>query len=167
MESYLLALDRFSDEQVKVACKNILGKCGAFVPSASELIEECKAAAVYKVDPVKLARFRGESHEPPKAKLSEEERAANRVRVEKLIADWKAGIPIADTGPREYKPVWKPGPIGAMIAEDLMAMMPKEIRRTSYESEDIAPVSTEGLARSVSHPTPADTIIIEDDAPLF
>lgn len=147
MEVFLSALEPYSDEQVKTACQTVMRRNSPFPPSAGELAHECGAAVVYVPDQTKLAKFRAQGE--PAATMSEEERAAGRARVAKMLADFKAGLPPrdeaiqarAETGSR-----WKPGPIGSLIAEDLMKLMPKEA----------LPIQSEIAAE-----------IIDDDAPLF
>lgn len=128
-----------------------------FPPSAGELAHECGAARVYEVDQTKLAKFRSQGE--PASTMSEEERAAGRARVAKMLADFKAGLPPrdeaiqarAETGTR-----WKPGPLGSLIAEDLMKLMPKEPLSAFDAMQEPPPFQPDVQA-----------IEIDDDAPLF
>ncbi len=144
VETYLSVLDPYSDAQVEKACHAVMRRNSPFPPSAGELAHECAATVVYEPDQAKLARFRAQG-EPPSA-MSEEERAAGRARVAKMLADFKAGLPPRDEVIWSGKSSWKPGPLGSLIAADLMALMP---------------------ARPMPEQTAESAIPDADDAPLF
>lgn len=109
-----------------------------FPPSAGELAHECGAAVVYKPDQAKLAKFRAQGE--PASTMSEEEKAAGRARVAKMIQDFKLGLPPPDKAVWSGKSVWKPGPVGSLIADDLMALMPNEFPGESDALDDDAPL---------------------------
>lgn len=135
IEVYLTALEPYSDAQVETACGVFMRRNSPFPPSTGELAHECGAAVVYVADQAKLARFRAQG-EPPST-MSEEERAAGRARVAKMMAEFKAGLPPKDEAIWAVGTHWKPGPLGSLIAADLMALMPKEPPplQTMVESE--------------------------------
>lgn len=145
VEVFLSALEPYSDAQVETACQVVMRRNSPFPPSAGELAHECGAAVVYVPDQAKLAKFRAQGE--PASTMSEEERAAGRARVAKMLADFKAGLPLADKAisAREVVTRWKPGPLGSLIADDLMKLMPKEALPSAVDQ----------------------AVEIDDDAPLF
>lgn len=147
METFLSALAPYSEAQVEKACQVFMRRNSPFPPSAGELAHECGAAQVYQVDQEKLAKFRAQGE--PASTMTEAERAAGRAKVAKMVADFKLGLPPSDKAIQARGDIgthWKPGPLGSLIAEDLMKLMPNEP----------PPIQPEIAAE-----------IIDDDAPLF
>lgn len=94
METFLHALEPYSDAQVERACAAMMRRNSPFPPSAGELAHECGRTVVYAPDPEKLIRFRAQGE--PVSRRSDEERAASRARVQAMYDAWRAQLPASD-----------------------------------------------------------------------
>lgn len=154
METFLSALAPYSDAQVERACAAFMRRNSPFPPSAGELAHECGLTVVYEVDQEKLARYRAQG--TPKSAMSEEEREAAKARVAKLFADFKAGLPPKDDAIwKGSGSIWKPPPLGSLIADDLMALMP------------VQPMTEQPPEQPAEQPAPEPVLEEAEDGPLF
>lgn len=94
MTTYLDVLSIYSDADVEAACRAMMRRASAFPPSAGELRAECERVAVSKLPPVGSR----DKNAPPPDMRTDEERAASRIRVARIYAEWKAGLPPSEAG---------------------------------------------------------------------